>query len=176
MKFKIFKFKTVNSTNSTAMRIIRSSNFNYGMVVSETQKKGKGQYGKKWISYKGNLFISFFFKLENINVSLKQITIINCLLVKKILSIYYKKKIVFKKPNDLLINKKKICGILQETLTKLDKKYLIVGIGINLIKNPKLKNYPSTNLYKLLNKKISKYKIKNEIRKIFELKLTSLYG
>ena len=74
MKFKIFKFKTVNSTNSTAMRIIRSSNFNYGMVVSETQKKGKGQYGKKWISYKGNLFISFFFKLENINVSLKQIT------------------------------------------------------------------------------------------------------
>ena len=61
MKFKIFKFKTVNSTNSTAMRIIRSSNFNYGMVVSETQKKGKGQYGKKWISYKGNLFISFFF-------------------------------------------------------------------------------------------------------------------
>tara|TARA_A100001015_G_C14854860_1_gene657939 strand:+ start:181 stop:711 length:531 start_codon:yes stop_codon:yes gene_type:complete len=176
MKFKIFKFKTVNSTNSTAMRIIRSSNFNYGMVVSETQKKGKGQYGKKWISYKGNLFISFFFKLENINVSLKQITIINCLLVKKILSIYYKKKIIFKKPNDLLINKKKICGILQETLTKLDKKYLIVGIGINLIKNPKLKNYPSTNLYKLLNKKISKYKIKNEIRKIFELKLTSLYG
>ena len=61
-------------------------------------------------------------------------------------------------------------------MTKLDKKYLIVGIGINLIKNPKLKNYPSTNLYKLLNKKISKYKIKNEIRKIFELKLTSLYG
>ena len=176
MKFKIFKFKTVNSTNSTAMRIISSSNFNYGMVVSETQKKGKGQYGKKWISYKGNLFISFFFKLENINVSLKQITIINCLLVKKILSIYYKKKIIFKKPNDLLKKKKKICGILQETLTKLDKKYLIVGIGINLIKNPKLKNYPSTNLYKLLNKKISKYKIKNEIRKIFELKLTSLYG
>ena len=176
MKFKIFKFKTVNSTNSTAMRIIRSSNFNYGMVVSETQKKGKGQYGKKWISYKGNLFISFFFKLENINVSLKQITIINCLLVKKILSIYYKKKIIFKKPNDLLINKKKICGILQENISKLNKRYLIVGIGINLIKNPNLKNYPTTNLNELLNKKVSKNNIEKKIKKIFETKLNELYS
>mgnify|MGYP001414861711 CR=1 FL=1 len=176
MKFKIFRFKKVKSTNNSAIRIIKNSNIDYGMVIANKQKSGKGQYGKKWISYNGNLFISFFYKLNHLKVSLKQITKVNSLLVKKLLSVYYKKKITFKKPNDLLINKKKICGILQETLTKLDKKYLIVGIGINLIKNPKLKNYPSTNLYKLLNKKISKYKIKNEIRKIFELKLTSLYG
>ena len=175
MKFKIFKFKKVKSTNNTAIRIIKNTNTNYGMIISENQNNGRGQYGKRWISYKGNLFISFFYKLEYLTVSLKQITKVNCLLVKKLLSIYYKKKIVFKKPNDLLINKKKICGILQEKISKLNKRYLIVGIGINLIKNPNLKNYPTTNLSKLLNKKISKNKIEKQLKKIFEAKLTKLY-
>ena len=175
MKFKIFRFKKVESTNKSAIRIIQNSNINYGMVIANEQKRGRGQYGKKWISYKGNLFISFFYKFEHFTVSLKQITKINCLLVKKLLSIYYKKKIIFKKPNDLLINKKKICGILQEKISKLNKSYLIVGIGINLIKNPNLKNYPTTNLNDLLNKKVSKNKIEKQIKKIFELRLANLY-
>ena len=175
MKFKIFKFKKVKSTNNTAIRIIKNSNIEYGMITSNIQKNGRGQYGKRWISYNGNLFVSFFYKLENLSTSLKQITLINCHLVKKLLSTYYKNKITFKKPNDLLIDKKKICGILQEKITKFNKKYLIVGIGINLIKNPNLKNYPTTNLYELLNKKIPKKKIERELKKIFEVKLTKLY-
>ena len=174
MKFKIFRFKKVESTNKTAIRIIKNSNIDYGMVIANTQKRGRGQYGKKWISYNGNLFISFFYKYDQLDVSLKQITKINCLLVKKLLSTYYKKKIIFKKPNDLLINKKKICGILQEKISKLNKKYLIVGIGINLIKNPNLKNYPTTNLSELLEKKVSKNKIEKQIKKIFEIKITKL--
>ncbi len=175
MKFKIFKFKKVNSTNNTAIRIIKNTNHKFGMIVSDTQSNGRGQYGKKWVSYKGNLFVSFFLNLENLNIKLKQITKINCLLIKKLLSIYYKKKIVFKKPNDLLIDKKKICGILQETLVKLDKKFLIIGIGINLIKNPNIKNYPTTNLYDMTKKKLSKKKIESELKKIFELKINKLY-
>jgi BirA family transcriptional regulator, biotin operon repressor / biotin---[acetyl-CoA-carboxylase] ligase len=175
MKFKIFRFKKVKSTNSTAIRIIKNFKFNYGMIISETQNKGKGQYGKKWISYKGNLFVSFFYKIEDLTVSVKQLTKINCILVRKLLSKYYKKKITFKKPNDLLINKKKICGILQESISIFDKKYLVVGIGINLIKNPNIKNYPTINLYKLTNKKVSKNKIENKLKKIFEEKLTKLY-
>ena len=175
MKFKVFKFKKVKSTNNTAIRIIKSSNFDYGMVISEMQNSGRGQYGKKWISYKGNLFVSFFYALENLTIRLSQLTKINCILVKKLLSLYYKKKIIFKKPNDLLINKKKICGILQETISKFDKKYLIVGIGVNLIKNPNIKNYPTTNLYNLINKKIKKRKIESELKTIFELKLNKFY-
>ena len=145
------------------------------MIISENQSDGKGQYGKKWISYKGNLFVSFFFNLKNFDINLNKFTKLNCLLVKKLLTSYYRNKIIFKKPNDLLINKKKICGILQETLTKLNKKYLIVGIGINLIKSPFIKNYPTTNLYELLDKKVSKRQIVNELKKIFELRLTKLY-
>ena len=175
MKFKIFRFKKVESTNNSAIRIIKNSNTDYGMIIANEQKNGRGQYGKKWISYKGNLFVSFFYKFDNLTISIKQITNINCLLVKKLLSMYYKKKIIFKKPNDLLINKKKICGILQENISKINKRYLIVGIGINLIKNPNLRNYPTTNLRELLKKKVSKNKIEKQIKKIFEIKINQLY-
>ena len=175
MKFKIFRFKKVESTNNSAIRIIKNTNTDYGMIIANKQTSGRGQYGKKWISYNGNLFVSFFYKFDHLTVSLKQITKINSLLVKKLLSVYYKKKITFKKPNDLLIDKKKICGILQETLSKFNKRFIIVGIGINLIKNPNLKNYPTTNLSKLLNRKVSKNKIEKQLKKIFEIKLSKLY-
>ena len=91
MKFKKFKFKKVKSTNDTAIRIIRNSNYKYGMVISDMQTMGRGQYGKKWISHKGNIFVSFFHELKNINLSLGRITKINSLLVKKLLTNYYKK-------------------------------------------------------------------------------------
>jgi len=146
MKLKKFKFKKVKSTNDTAIRLIKNSNYKFGMVVSDIQLSGKGQRGKKWISYKGNLFVSFFYELKNIKLPLSAITKINCLLVKKLLANYYKKEIIFKKPNDLLINKKKICGILQEIISISDNRFLIVGIGINLVKSPKIRNYPTTNL------------------------------
>ena len=174
MKFKIFRFNKVNSTNNTAIRIIRNSNFNYGMVISEMQNNGRGQYGKKWISYKGNLFVSFFYNLKNFKISINKLTKINCLIVKKCISQYYKKKIDFKKPNDLLIQKKKICGILQEKVNKLNHTYLIVGIGVNLIKSPFLRNYQTTHLRELVNKDISKKKFELELKKIFENNLKRL--
>ena len=175
MKLKQFNFKKVKSTNLTAIRLIKSLNNEFGMIVSEAQSKGKGQYGRKWISYKGNIFLSFFYKLENINLSLNSLTKINCLLVKDVISKYYKKKITFKLPNDLLINKKKICGILQEKIEKSNKVFLIVGIGLNLIKNPNIVNYPATNLSKITNQKINKKKFVKELKITFEKFLSKYY-
>ena len=175
MRFKKFKFKKVNSTNNTAIRIIKNSNLKFGMIVSDTQVNGKGQRGNKWFSYKGNLFVSFFHELKNLNISLKSLTEINCLLVKKILNRYYKKNITFKKPNDLLINKKKISGILQEIISISDKKFLIIGIGVNLVKSPKIKDYPTTSLFELTNNHINKSKFENQLKEIFEKHLTKMY-
>jgi BirA family biotin operon repressor/biotin-[acetyl-CoA-carboxylase] ligase len=175
MRLKKFKFKKVNSTNNTAIRIIKNSNLKFGMVTADTQLSGKGQYGKKWISHKGNLFVSFFHEIKNINISLFTLTKINCLLVKKTIEKYYKKKIVFKKPNDLLINKKKISGILQEIISVSGNKFLIVGIGVNLIKSPKIKNYPTTNLSELINKPINKINFENELKVIFVKNLSRMY-
>ena len=133
MKFKKFKFKKVKSTNNTAIRIIKETKYNLGMVVAETQVNGRGQYGRKWISSKGNLFVSFFNELNKSNLTISAITKINCLLVKKLLSKFTRKKILFKKPNDLIVDKKKISGILQEVIICEEKKFLIIGVGLSLI-------------------------------------------
>ena len=172
MKFKILRFKRLRSTNDTAIRIIQNSSLKYGMIIAENQSHGRGQYGKKWLCFKGNLFVSFFYSLENLNLTLSQITKLNCLLVKKMISKYYKKKITYKKPNDLLIKGKKISGILQETINKNNKKSLIVGIGLNLVKNPKIRNYPTVNLNDLIKKKVSKKKIEIELKNVFEKNLS----
>jgi len=174
MKFKIFRFNKVKSTNNTAIRIIKNYNCDFGMILSDLQTYGRGQYAKKWISYKGNLFVSFFYNLKNFKISINKLTKINCLIVKKCISQYYKKKIDFKKPNDLLVKKKKICGILQEKVNKFNNAYLIVGIGINLIKSPIIKNYPTTHLRELINKDIPKKKVELELKKIFENNLKRL--
>jgi BirA family transcriptional regulator, biotin operon repressor / biotin---[acetyl-CoA-carboxylase] ligase len=169
MKLKKFNFKIVNSTNDIAIKLIKNSNKKFGLIVSDKQKKGRGQYGKNWISYNGNLFVSVFFNLDKIDLSIKQITKLNCLIIKKLLSFYYKKKIVIKFPNDIMINKKKICGILQETLQKANSTYMIVGIGINLIKNPNIKNYPTTNLSKVSSIKINKNDVLFKLKKLYEI-------
>ena len=99
MKFKKFKFKKVKSTNNTAIRIIKETKHNLGMIVAETQVNGRGQYGRKWISSKGNLFIFFFKELNKTKITINAITKINCLLVKKLFSLFTSKKILFKKPS-----------------------------------------------------------------------------
>ena len=175
MKLKQFNFKKIKSTNQTAIRLIKNFNHEFGIISSENQTKGRGQYGRKWISYKGNIFISIFYKLDGIKLSIKFLSKKNCHLVKKVISKYYKKKIEFKFPNDLLINKKKICGILQEKIEKSQNKYLVVGIGLNLIKNPNIQNYQTTNLFKITDQKINKKKFEKELKIIFEKFLSKYY-
>ena len=175
MKLKQFNFKKVKSTNQTSIRLIKTTKNEFGLIISETQSHGKGQYGRKWISYKGNIFLSFFYKLENINLTLNSLTKKNCFLVRDVISKYYKKKITFKLPNDLLINKKKICGILQEKIEKSKKEYFVVGIGFNLVKSPNIPNYPTTNLLKITNRKINKKKFEKELKITFEKFLSKYY-
>ena len=72
------------------------------------------------------------------------------------------------------MKKKKICGILHETVKKFDQNYLIVGIGLNLVKNPIIKNYNTTNLFKLIKKKIPKKKIEKQLKIIFEQNISKI--
>jgi len=164
MKFKIFKYNTVNSTNEKAIELIKKKNYENGFVYALSQKKGKGRYGRKWISKKGNFFGSIFFHLKKNYPSVEEFSLINPILNINVVSNYCgKKNTFFKAPNDIYINKKKICGILQEVIIKGSKKYLIVGIGINILSNPKILNYPSTNIYKETQKKPRLLKIIKQI-------------
>ena len=171
MKFKKFFYKKVNSTNDLAIKKIKTG-IAQGIIVADYQKKGRGQHGKKWLSFKGNLFITIFFKIKH-NINIKKITILNCKIIKKTLFKYIKKTISIKSPNDLLINKKKICGILQEIKSNNDAKFIVIGVGINLIKNPKIKNYPTTNILSETGFKVKKNDLIKNIEKnyISNLKL-----
>ena len=168
MKLKKFNFKVVNSTNDLAIQIIKRTNNKSGIIIAEKQEKGRGQYGRKWTSFKGNLFVSIFFPIDKINLSLKDITKVNCMLVKKLLSVFYSGKISIKNPNDLLINKMKVSGILQERLSKSGKTFIIVGIGINLVKSPIIKNYLTTNFLDITGVKISPENAALKLKKIYE--------
>ena len=168
MKLKKFNFKVVNSTNDLAIKIIKNTNNKSGIIIAEKQKKGRGQYGKKWMSFKGNLFVSVFFPIDKIKIPLKDLTIVNCSLVKKLLSNFYNGRISIKQPNDLLINNMKISGILQETLSKSGEIFIVVGIGINLVKSPIIRNYLTTNFLDLTGKKINPIDAALKLKKIYE--------
>ena len=60
MKMKLFKFKSVKSTNDIAHILIKQKKIRPTIILSEKQSKGRGTMGKKWISKKGNLFLRFF--------------------------------------------------------------------------------------------------------------------
>jgi BirA family biotin operon repressor/biotin-[acetyl-CoA-carboxylase] ligase len=170
MKLKIVKFKSVRSTNDEAIKIIKSGQFFQGLVSTDTQANGRGTMGKKWISCKGNIFISIFFKVNLIKIKIENYLHINAKIIKKILDEYTEKIIKIKKPNDLLIDKKKICGILQEVIDHKNEKYLIAGIGINTKISPLNKNFKCTSLKiysnKSINNKIIIDKIKNNYEKL----------
>ena len=168
MKLKIIKFKSVKSTNDEAIRLIRSGQFLSGLVSSEMQTKGRGTMGKKWISYKGNIFISIFFKVNLIKIKIENYLIINAKIIKKILNNYTKKSIKIKKPNDLLIEKKKICGILQEVITYKKDKYLITGIGLNTKILPLSKSLNCTSLKNHANKNFNNKIITDKIKNVYD--------
>ena len=155
MRFEIFEFDSVTSTNDEAINLIKKRKKNSGLVYANTQTNGRGTQGKKWISKKGNFFGSIFFKLKDTYPPFNEFSIINSVILSDIIkSFSYEKKISIKFPNDIFLNEKKVCGILQELITLRGEKYLIVGMGINLSSNPKINaNYVATNILLEVKKK-----------------------
>jgi BirA family transcriptional regulator, biotin operon repressor / biotin---[acetyl-CoA-carboxylase] ligase len=168
MKLKITKFKRVKSTNEKAIKFIQKLRCTSGLITSDIQTKGRGTMGKKWISKKGNIFISIFFRVNFSKFKIENFLIINAKIIKKILERYTKKIITIKKPNDILIEKKKICGILQEVIVCNNEKYLITGIGINTVIAPNNKKLFSTCLADHTKKKIKNLEIIKRIKKTYE--------
>jgi len=168
MKFEIFKFDSLTSTNDKAIDLIKNKNKKSGFILSKNQIEGRGTHGKKWISIEGNFFGSLFFNLKNDYPPFNEFSIINPIIISDVLKkISNEKNIKLKFPNDIFINKKKVCGILQEVINNENKEFLIVGIGINVTANPVLNNiYNATNLSVETNKN-------HQINEIVELIISS---
>ena len=166
MKLKKFEYNQVKSTNSTAIRKIKSG-FKNGIILSHKQTNGRGRYGRKWISLKGNLFISIFIRVND-QINIRKTTNFNCKIVKQSIEKNFKNKITIKLPNDILINQKKICGILQEIFNFKNETFMIVGIGVNIVASPNIKNHETTYLNKYLKNKISKQILFENIKTVYE--------
>ena len=139
------------------MKLIRSDMLLAGIISSDKQIKGRGTMGKKWISHKGNIFISIFFKVNLTKIKIENYLTINAKIIK------------IKKPNDLLIGKKKICGILQEVIEHKKEKYLITGIGINTKILPPNKDFQCTSLKIHSSKNINNKIIIDKIKKSYDI-------
>ena len=168
MKFEIFKFESVTSTNDIAINLIKEQQKEAGWVYADTQTKGRGTHGKEWVSDKGNLFGSIFFPLKNNYPSFNEFSTINPIIISDVIEHFCENKnINLKFPNDIFVNRKKICGLLQELITFDNKKFLIIGIGLNIISNPDVNNkYGATNI-------LSETEKKPKIKEIIDLLISS---
>ncbi len=168
MKLLLIKFKSVKSTNDIAHKLIKKKKTSPTIILSEKQTKGRGTMGKKWISRKGNLFLTIFFDITKKKVDFNKFAVLNAYLLKSILVKKFSNKIKIKWPNDLLFEGKKICGILQETVINSEKKFLIIGIGINTNLKPKNSSFSSTSLKHITKKNIDNKKLFIMIKKSYE--------
>ena len=129
----IIYYSCVESTNDIALNISALSA--YLTVISDTQTGGRGRMDRKFFSYDGGLYMSICIPFENISVPFHLITPSAALAVREALEHFGIKNINIKWVNDLLIDNKKICGILTQAKSCNGKiERVVVGIGINLTK------------------------------------------
>ena len=136
MDLQIDKLHTIDSTNDYIKSMIKEKNLEKDKVVwALEQTKGKGQMGTSWSSNKGeNLTFSVFRKIKSLHIDEQFYAVMAAsLAVKNVLGKLLIKKVRVKWPNDILSDKKKICGILIESVIKKRKlDAMIIGIGLNV--------------------------------------------
>ncbi len=128
-------FDTIDSTNKKVKTIAETSS-DGTVVISEEQTLGRGRLGRNWSSPKGkSLLISILIK-PNIDPSkVSNITLVGAVALVKALE-YFDIEGLIKWPNDIIINGKKIAGILTELSAEINQvNYVVMGIGVNLYTN-----------------------------------------
>lgn len=143
-RFRLLILDDIDSTNSEAKRIIRAElsdeNVVNDMVIwSKNQSHGRGRYSKSWISCDGNLFMSIIVRAEHTLDVMTQLSFVSAVAVREAIAslctLCDRNDIVIstKWPNDILMNDKKVAGILLESLGNENSDYIVVGIGVNLL-------------------------------------------
>ena len=129
---RIYCYKVVSSTNNVAKKLAEENASEGTVVVAEEQTSGRGRLDRKWFSPKGGLWFSIILKPEVKTFDASKIVFAVSLAVANTLRKNFNLKAEVKWPNDVLVNGKKICGILTESVTS-DKslKYVVVGVGLN---------------------------------------------
>ncbi len=140
LSYQIIRYEEIDSTNNEAWRLIdciESQNLNLNLtpcgtaIIAKRQSNGKGQRGNVWQSALGGLFMSVILQPNLVAVDAHQITLCTAWGIAKALN-ETGANVKLKWVNDLLIDRRKLGGILTETRIESGQiRYAVVGIGIN---------------------------------------------
>ena len=151
--YLIHQFDEVESTNDLAFSLAENNQiFANEIIVASKQNKGRGRLNRNWESPKGNLYFSLVLQPKIAIEKTSQISLVAiCALQIAVAKIFQQQNIVAKIqnkwPNDLLIDQKKVAGILLESkISNKNCDFAILGIGVNINSNPTQTLFPSTNI------------------------------
>ena len=129
---KIIQLDTVESTNSYAWALAEKGEKEIAMIKANSQTKGKGRMGRSWDSPPDvGIYASFILRPSNSLVDIQELPLVFALGVTKVLAPLVNAKI--KEPNDIMVNNKKVCGVLVETKgAQQAVDFVVAGIGLNV--------------------------------------------
>lgn len=170
-------YETLDSTNEEGLRLIRKGQGQDGLwIVAETQTKGRGRLGRAWVSEKGNLFATHLIRLKIPMNHASELSFVAALAVFHAINDVLKGRVTlsFKWPNDVLLDRKKVAGILVESESG-PENWVVIGFGINIENVPKNVSWPATFLQEKINKKINKNILLEKLSKAWGTALLNLY-
>ena len=126
-------FDEVDSTNTRAKFLAEEGAVHGTLVAAEQQNAGKGRRGHTWESPRGNgIWMTLILKPDILPQSASMVTLIAALAIARSIKKSYGLDAKIKWPNDIVINGKKVCGILTEMSSDIETiNYIIIGMGIN---------------------------------------------
>ena len=131
---EVLYFDTIDSTNTKAQELAEKGYPSGTLVVADKQESGKGRRGRNWVSPSGTgIFMTLMIKPDINPNNASMLTLVAALAVAKAITSVTGEKALIKWPNDIVINGKKVCGILTEMNAQFDYiNHIVVGIGINV--------------------------------------------
>ena len=173
MQYHLLHFKEIDSTNSYLKNAFKLLD-NFTFASADYQSHGKGREDRVWQSKSGeNLMFSFLIKNEELMKQSSILSIITAIEVANEIEKYGISNVNIKWPNDVLINDKKVCGILLEGQVP---EYLVIGVGLNVNQKvfPEGLRRPATSLSLELNKDINIDELKERLFKNIVNNLSNL--
>jgi BirA family biotin operon repressor/biotin-[acetyl-CoA-carboxylase] ligase len=131
---KVHTFDCIHSTNDEANRLALEGAPEGEVVIADSQTAGRGRFDRHWESPAGkSIYLSLILRPDISPVQSTQLTLVAAVAIAETLANFSKVKPFIKWPNDVLINEKKVCGILTEMSVDREKiNFVVVGIGINV--------------------------------------------
>lgn len=131
---EVLFFDTIDSTNTKAQELAEKGYPSGTLVVADKQESGKGRRGRSWVSPSGTgIFMTLMIKPDINPNNASMLTLVAALAVAKAITSVTGEEAMIKWPNDIVVNGKKVCGILTEMNAQFDYiNHIVVGIGINV--------------------------------------------